>query len=169
MAEYYGAIVCESGHCISATREAGEAIDARCKTCGAKTWTKCTTPPCNAPLRGYDFDGYESSEPGLESVGNYCFVCGQPYIWRRNKMAEAHKLLELRSEVEDWDTATKARLEEVMGEIETGSVSGEYVMAAADWLDQRGGASARKTLWEIVKAVGADALVSYVKTRIGIP
>lgn len=119
---------------------------------------------CSAPLRGSMrgvLAGY--------SVPNNCWKCGAIFPWREKQLDEAQEILAMRFDTEDWDSATKDRLTEVMGKVAADAASPDYVMAVADWLDRSSGPAAKRTLWEIVKSVGTDFLINAVKAKFGIP
>ena len=160
--DYFGAAICVNGHAITSVLRPGEQHDPRCKKCGAEVIAQCRE--CTAPLRGSIrgvIAGY--------SVPNNCWNCGAAFPWRQKQLGEAQEILALRFDTEDWDTATKDRLTEVMGKVATDSVSPDYIMAVADWLDRSSGPVAKRTLWEIVKTVGTDFVVTAVKAKFGIP
>jgi hypothetical protein len=162
MADYYGAAVCAKGHVVSGLLRPGERGDPKCGRCGSETIVQC--PRCEAALRGH-VKGVPGGGLGL---GDYCWSCGEPYPWRERQIADAKRLVELRSEIEDWDEATKQRLREITGEIAAGTANPDIVVATAEWLDQHAGPVAKKTLWEVVKAIGTQALESYVKLKLHI-
>jgi len=164
MRKYYGAVVCENGHRLHALFQPGDVPDPRCGKCGTPTLTLCEE--CSAPLRGM----MEAGGPNQsDHVKDHCWNCGKPYPWRKKQIKNGQKLLAVHFEIEDWDQATKDRLREIAGEIETNDASGEYIVAVGTWLEQRGGPAAKNLLWDLVKSMGTDAVKTYVQARFGVP
>lgn len=77
------------------------------------------------------------------------------------------KLLALHLEINDWDAATQDRLKEISGEVASGSVNADYIMATGTWLEQHAGPAAKAALWEIVKTIAAEATINGVKGFFG--
>ena len=103
-----------------------------------------------------------------DHIKDHCWNCGKPYPWRKKQIENGRKLLAIHFEIEEWDEATKDRLREIAGEIETNDATGEYIVAVGTWLE-RGGPAAKNLLWDLVKSMGTDAVKSYVQARFGIP
>jgi hypothetical protein len=163
--EYYGAVACEKGHVLSRVLHTGERADPNCSRCGGETLTSCGN--CSAPLRGFRRDvpgGGGHGEPG-----QYCWSCGEPYPGREKSVADAMRLLNLQLEINEWDDATKERLSEMAGEISSNGANPDIVIATATWLDQRVGPVAKKTLWDIIRTAGSQALIDAVKSHFGLP
>lgn len=154
------ALICASGHVLSRHLEEVAEPAERCSA----AISKCLN--CGDRIRG--------DKPNFRVLAriappSHCAKCGTPYPWRMAELEQAEKTLQLKLETEDWDAATKTRLQELYGEIAVNKASTDYLVASAKWLEQRSGSAARNALWEIVKAIAAEGVVSAVRAGLGIP
>ncbi len=162
---FFGAVVCENGHCFNIVLDTGQAADPRCIECGAKNLTNCLQ--CEAKIRGLRHRGVVTGAAFDQNFRNNCWSCGNAYPWREKRIAEVARLLALNFDIEDWDEGTKERLRGISGEIVSGSASADLVIQTGRWLQRMGGDAARQLLWEVVKIAGAETLIAGVKGALG--
>jgi hypothetical protein len=90
---YDTAQICLNGHIITDSIQVDPEDQKFCGECGASTITQCQS--CDAPIRGreYIFDFLSGSRPiGLHRVAQFCYQCGEPYPWLKEKLDAAKEL-----------------------------------------------------------------------------
>jgi hypothetical protein len=83
---HYTAYVCQQGHVLSPGRRflpPGE----HCQECGSPCIDSCQN--CKALIRGVHI----SSRTADYKRPDYCYKCGHPYPWMRDRLETAHELL----------------------------------------------------------------------------
>jgi len=88
---YDVAQICLNGHLINdCARTKPEHNEKCCAKCGAETITACQN--CNHYLRGFfHSDGFISIDQ--DTLPQFCYNCGEPYVWTKRMLAAAHDLV----------------------------------------------------------------------------
>jgi hypothetical protein len=155
------AAVCVGGHCI-AWSLAGIMPPNFCPKCGKMVIISCENPECQTRLPG---DPYMADHVPFH---HHCYKCGHAYPWTAARLEMVRQTLELQSEADEWDTATKARADELLGHLVDDSATPGYVKAVVRWIDQHGAETAGGVVRDLVTSAASEALKAALKAS-GFP
>lgn len=99
MNEYHVAQICGNGHLVTAYADDYQHYrENYCSMCGSKTIMQC--PNCNQPIKGRLRDGYDF---GDFVIPKYCYNCGTPYPWTKDRIEATKELMQLELKLSDDD------------------------------------------------------------------
>jgi hypothetical protein len=136
------AAVCVNGHVFAWLLDAPIAPK-HCAKCGDPIIISC--PQCSAMLPG---DGEMLQWVPYHA---FCWRCGKAYPWTAADIERAKRSLREQAEVEGWDTAVKARSEELIDDIAADRVSASSVNAAVQWLSVHGAENATPIILDAIE------------------
>lgn len=97
MDHYNTAQICLNGHTVTTDTSDTSFTAPFCSRCGSSTITAC--PSCNSPIRGtYHIDRVFSFDDTY-TPSAYCYSCGSPYPWTKEKLSVAKELIDEMAEL----------------------------------------------------------------------